>query len=91
LPLEAIIFANIGGPLGSGKAGLSQVAVPFLGSIARLGSPAEGMLVVDIDFGILDTAEQTYKIRADLARADWHYGYSRVDNSGEEADSALDE
>jgi hypothetical protein len=48
------------------------------------------MIVVDVDFGIVDIAEQTYKIRADLAREDWHYGYSHRDNSEEKADSIVD-
>jgi hypothetical protein len=48
------------------------------------------MLVVDVDFGILETAEQTYKIRADLAREDWHYGYSHAENSGEKQNPAAD-
>jgi hypothetical protein len=77
----AIIFCNAGGPLGSGKAGLSQVTVPHIGPLARLGSPAEGILVVDLDLEVLDIAENNYKVRADLARDDWHYGYSH-ENTG---------
>jgi hypothetical protein len=71
----AIIFANAGGPLGRGYAGLSQVTAPFIGPITRLGSSAEGMSVVDLDLGILDIAEENYKVREDLARHDWHYDY----------------
>lgn len=71
----AIIFANAGGPPGHGYAGLSQVTVPYIGPLTRLGSCAEGMSVVDLDLGILEDAEETYKVRADLARDDWHYDY----------------
>ncbi|TKA54729.1 hypothetical protein B0A55_11806 [Friedmanniomyces simplex] len=70
----AIIFANAGGPPGKGYAGLSQVCVPYAGAITRLGSSAEGMAVVDLDMKIVEDAELNYQVRADLARADWHYG-----------------
>jgi len=36
--VEAIIFANAGGPPGKGYAGLSQVCVPYAGALTRLGS-----------------------------------------------------
>ncbi|KAF2761292.1 carbon-nitrogen hydrolase [Pseudovirgaria hyperparasitica] len=71
----AIIFANAGGPPQKGYAGLSQVVIPYVGPIARLGSSAEGMAVIDLDLGILEDAEENYKVRADLARQDWHYDY----------------
>jgi len=73
--LTAIVFANAGGPPGRGYAGLSQVTIPFVGPITRLGSSAEGMSVVDLDLGVLDVAEDNYKVREDLARHDWHYDY----------------
>ena len=71
----AVIFANAGGPSGKGYAGLSQVTVPFVGALSKLGGCAEGMSVVDIDMQILEDAEQNYQVRADLARDDWHYDY----------------
>jgi len=71
----AVIFANAGGPPGRGYAGLSQVTVPFIGPLTRMGSCAEGMSVVDIDMAILEDAEDNYKIRADLASPEWHYDY----------------
>jgi predicted amidohydrolase len=71
----AIVFANAGGPPGHGYAGLSQVVVPFVGPLTRLGSAAEGMSVVDLDMQILEDAEENYQVRADLARDDWHYDY----------------
>ncbi|KAI9719818.1 MAG: hypothetical protein M1812_003307 [Candelaria pacifica] len=74
---SAIIFANAGGPSGRGYAGLSQVTVPFIGALGRLENSDEAMILVDIDTTILDEAEDNYKIRADLASADWHYDYTR--------------
>ncbi len=71
----AVIFANAGGPPGRGYAGLSQVTVPFIGPLTRMGSCAEGMSVIDLDMAILEDAEDNYKIRADLASPDWHYDY----------------
>ncbi|OCK83348.1 carbon-nitrogen hydrolase [Lepidopterella palustris CBS 459.81] len=71
----AIIFANAGGPPGRGYAGLSQVCVPYIGALTRLGGCTEGMSVVDLDMGILEHAEENYQVRADLARDDWHYDY----------------
>jgi hypothetical protein len=66
---------NAGGPPGSGFMGLSQVTIPFVGPLAVLGSSPEGMLVVDLDMEVLEVAERNYKVRADLARDDWHYDY----------------
>lgn len=77
--LVAIVFANAGGPPGRGYAGLSQVVVPFTGPLVRMGSCAEGMSVVDVDMQILEDAEENYKVRADLARDDWHYDYRHSD------------
>lgn len=71
----AIIFANAGGPPGKGYAGLSQICVPYVGPLTRLGSSAEGMAVADIDMAIVEDAEDNYQVRADLARSDWHYQY----------------
>ncbi|KAF2473500.1 carbon-nitrogen hydrolase [Lindgomyces ingoldianus] len=71
----AIVFANAGGPPGHGYAGLSQVTVPFVGALTRLGSCAEGMSVVGVDMQILEDAEENYNVRGDLARDDWHYDY----------------
>jgi len=71
----AIVFANAGGPPGEGYAGLSQVTVPFVGALAKLGGAAEGMGVADIDMQVLEDAEANYQVRADLARDDWHYDY----------------
>ena len=81
----AIIFVNAGGAPGATKpgtyAGLSQVAVPFLGALgdATKDSVEEGMSVVELDMQILEEAEANYKVREDIARSDWHYTY-RHDN-----------
>ncbi|KAI9723129.1 MAG: hypothetical protein M1828_004377 [Chrysothrix sp. TS-e1954] len=70
-----IVFANAGGPPGRGYMGLSQVSVPFVGPLTRLGSSAEGMGIVDLDMKILEDAEANYQIRSDLASDVWHYDY----------------
>lgn len=71
----AVICANAGGPVGKGYMGLSQVCMPFMGSILRLGGAGEGMGCVDVDMKVLEEAEANYCVRADLAREDWHYDY----------------
>jgi predicted amidohydrolase len=68
-----IVFANAGGPVEEGYAGLSQVVMPFVGPVVRMGEPGEGMRVCEIDLGVLEEAEANYKVREDLAREDWHY------------------
>lgn len=55
--------------------GLSQVTVPFVGPICKMGAREEGVRVVDLDMTVVDEAENTYKVRADIAREDWHYDY----------------
>lgn len=85
--VRAIVFANAGGPPGEGYCGLSQICVPYIGPITRLGSHAEGMSAVDVDMAIVEDAEANYQVRADLARGDWHYDYrhnsqSRTEQAG---------
>lgn len=70
-----VVFANSGGPPGEGYAGQSQVVVPFVGPILKLGGSAEGMGVVEVDGRIAELAEENYQVRADLAKDDWHYDY----------------
>ena len=72
---KAVIFANAGGPPGKGFAGLSQITVPFVGALAKLGGAAEGMTVADVDMQILEDAEANYQVRSDIMRDDWHYDY----------------
>jgi predicted amidohydrolase len=71
----AVIFVNAGGPESQGYAGLSQVAVPLVGSLGKLESSEENMSIVDLDMEILREAEDNYKVREDLASDDWHYDY----------------
>jgi len=40
------------------------------------------MAVVDLDMKIVEDAEENYRVRADLARSDWHYGYERNATDG---------
>jgi predicted amidohydrolase len=77
----AIVFANVGGEntvTGGGKVklknvGLSQVSMPFLGSVGTPLGGGEGMAVVDLDLGILEEAEDYYGIRAEMTGASWRY------------------
>lgn len=73
----AVVFCNVAGPVEDRYAGLSQVAMPFLGRIERFKDAEEGMKIVDIDMNILEEAEDAYKIREDMATSDWHYGYRK--------------
>ena len=61
-----MVFCNAGGPPGKGYAGLSQVCVPFVGPLTKLGSCKEGMAVVDLDMKIVEDAEDNYQVRADM-------------------------
>ncbi|KAL8647922.1 MAG: hypothetical protein Q9210_005274 [Variospora velana] len=76
----AVVFANAGGPKGSPNsnyAGLSRVAVPFLGALGEetKNTSEEGMSVVDLDMRHVEEAEANYKIREDLVKEDWYYKY----------------
>ncbi|KAL9625747.1 MAG: hypothetical protein Q9160_000067 [Pyrenula sp. 1 TL-2023] len=72
----AVVFVNAGGKEEDGCCGLSQVAMPFIGKVpGSFEGSEEGMRVVEIDMEILQEAEENYKVREDLARSDWHYGY----------------
>lgn len=69
----AVVFANAGGPPGRNYCGLSQVTVPYVGPLVRLGSSEEGMATVDLDMSVVEEAEENYQIRSDLAGENWHY------------------
>ena len=74
-----VIFVNVGGPAKDGYCGLSQVAMPFIGAVnGSFDNCEEGMNVVEVDMEILEEAEMNYKVREDLAKEDWHYGYSHA-------------
>ena len=74
----AIIFCNVGGPKEEGYAGLSQVVLPLVGKVKGSFDDNEaGMRIVEVDMRTVTVSEENYQIRHDLARADWHYGYTR--------------
>ncbi|KAI1274701.1 carbon-nitrogen hydrolase [Xylaria sp. FL0933] len=81
----AVVFVNAGGPPAKGEetsfAGLSQVGVPHLGPLGRLGR-AEGMSIVDLDMDVLRIAEENYKVREDMRAEGWHYAYTRIRDQG---------
>jgi predicted amidohydrolase len=64
----AVVFVNSGG--------LSQVAVPILGALGKMGIEEEAMNVVDVDLDVLRIAEGDYKVREDMKGEGWHYGYT---------------
>lgn len=83
----AVAFVNAGGPVTGEErdadveanggvereyAGLSQVGMPILGALGKMGGE-ERMEIVEVDMGVLSAAEGNYKVREDLAREDWHY------------------
>ncbi|KAI2607953.1 putative hydrolase, carbon-nitrogen family [Hypoxylon sp. NC1633] len=77
----AVVFVNAGGPPEKGDntsfAGLSQVSVPHIGSLGKLGR-SEGMSIVDLDTKVLQIAEDNYKVREDMKREGWHYAYTQI-------------
>ncbi|KAI0015060.1 carbon-nitrogen hydrolase [Xylariomycetidae sp. FL0641] len=81
----AVVFVNAGGPPAKGEdtmfAGVSQVGVPHIGSMGRMGR-AEGVSIVDLDMDVLRIAESNYKVREDMKTEGWHYGYTRIRDGG---------
>ncbi|KAI1641889.1 putative hydrolase, carbon-nitrogen family [Daldinia loculata] len=77
----AVVFANAGGPPEKGEktsfAGLSQVSVPHIGSLGKMGR-SEGMSIVDLDMNVLKIAEDNYKVREDMKGEGWHYAYTQI-------------
>jgi predicted amidohydrolase len=74
-----VVFVNAGGDEDGGPLGLSQVTMPFVGKIwGSFQCKAEGVNLVDVDMEILEEAEANYKVREDIGRSDWHYGYSHA-------------
>lgn len=68
-----IVYSNAGGKRERGYAGLSQIAMPLVGVIAKTEGSHEQMVVGEVDMKLLEKAEETYKIREDLAKPDFHY------------------
>jgi predicted amidohydrolase len=74
-----VVFVNAGGKEEGGPVGLSQVAMPFVGKMkGSFEGREEGVKVLEVDMEILEEAEANYKVREDMGRADWHYGYSHA-------------
>lgn len=46
--------------------GESQVAMPILGTLGKLGVEKDGMIISEVDLDVLRVAEDHYKVRADL-------------------------
>ncbi|KAL3463632.1 carbon-nitrogen hydrolase [Aspergillus heterothallicus] len=67
-----IIFANVSGS--ADTLGMSRVVLPIVGPIAEMGNE-EGVLVADMDMGLLSIAEDNYKVRMDVGREGWYYTY----------------
>lgn len=74
-----IVFCNAGGSRKEGYLGLSSVCMPIVGMLPNSFKDGEvGVRVIDTDMKLLDVAEANYKIREDLGREDWHYGYTHA-------------
>lgn len=67
----AIVFANAAGE-DEKWLGMSRVAMPVVGTVGTMGHE-EGALVVEVDLGVLDVAEECYGVRGDLTLEGWHY------------------
>ncbi|KAL2810976.1 carbon-nitrogen hydrolase [Aspergillus granulosus] len=67
-----IIFANVAG--GAETLGMSRAVLPIVGPVAEMGNE-EGVLVTDMDMGLIGIAEDNYKVRMDLGRDGWYYTY----------------
>lgn len=52
-----VVFANAGGRSGGNYVGLSQITMPYLGQVCRLGSLLEGMAVAEVNMQVLEDAE----------------------------------
>ena len=74
------MFVNAGAPANdseSGYAGLSRVAVPFVGALGdeTKDTHEEAMSVVEVNMEHVEEAEKNYKVRQDIAGDQWHYTY----------------
>ncbi|KPM45636.1 hypothetical protein AK830_g913 [Neonectria ditissima] len=74
----AVIYCNAGGPANEGFFGCSQVVLPIVGTVpGSFTDGTEEMRVLDVDMRTVEVAERNYKVREDLRKEDWHYGYAR--------------
>lgn len=63
--------------------------MPLVGAVkGSFTGPEEGMRLVEVDMEILEVAERNYKVREDLKRDDWHYGYSHEAKPVEQTNGA---
>jgi predicted amidohydrolase len=53
--------------------GHSQVTMPILGSLGKIGIEKESCIISEIDLEALDVAEGHYKVREDIRTEEWHY------------------
>ncbi|KAL7803301.1 carbon-nitrogen hydrolase [Trichoderma aethiopicum] len=53
--------------------GHSQIAMPVLGSLGKLGADNEGCIFGEVDLNALEVAESHYKVRGDICGKEWHY------------------
>lgn len=73
-----IVFCNAGGPVDEGFLGLSGVYAPIVGRVeGSFVDGSEGMRIVEVDMTVQKLAEDNYRVREDLARKGWHYGYEK--------------
>ena len=58
-------------------AGLSRVALPFVGALGdeTKDTAEEAMSIVDVNMKHVEEAEANYKVRADMDSETWHYSY----------------
>ena len=50
--------------------------MPLVGAVeGSFTGPEEGMRIVEVDMKILEVAEANYRVRQDMKRDNWHYGY----------------
>ncbi|KAL4894815.1 carbon-nitrogen hydrolase, partial [Aspergillus ambiguus] len=72
-----IVFVNAAGGSADTEGkflGMSRVVLPIVGAVGTMGAE-EGVMVVDMDVGLLRIAEDNYRVRADIAREGWYYTY----------------
>ncbi|KAH6897453.1 carbon-nitrogen hydrolase [Thelonectria olida] len=78
----AVIYCNAAGPSEEGFFGSSGVVLPIVGTVpGSFEDGREGTRVLEVDMRTVELAEQNYRVRQDLAREDWHYGYTKGRNS----------
>lgn len=87
----ALIFCNAGGPAEQGFFGCSQVTMPIVGRIeGSFTDGSEETRILEVDMNLVDIAERNYKIRQDLGKDDWHYGYVKAQKAARiEDDEAI--